>query len=103
MRHALGTAVGADANQTAGLSPHAPSISTAASHRDMSLASTESLERRMSSAPSTKSEKTAEGVRLALAGDWTVNSGQSAEAEAATLVPAAAGPAIATLALAGVE
>ncbi|HEY4924246.1 MAG TPA: ABC transporter permease [Roseiarcus sp.] len=57
----------------------------------------------MSSAPSTKSEKTAEGVRLSLAGDWTVYAGQLAEIEANGLVPAADGAASATIDLGGVE
>jgi phospholipid/cholesterol/gamma-HCH transport system permease protein len=57
----------------------------------------------MSSAPSTKSEKTAEGVRLSLAGDWTVYAGQLAEIEADGLVPAADGAASATIDLGGVE
>jgi phospholipid/cholesterol/gamma-HCH transport system permease protein len=42
-------------------------------------------------------------VRLRLAGDWTVNAGQSAEAEASALVAAAAGAASATIDLDGVE
>jgi phospholipid/cholesterol/gamma-HCH transport system permease protein len=57
----------------------------------------------MPSAPSTSSQRTAEGVRLALAGDWTVSSGKSAEAEAHRLVAAAKGAASATIDLDGVE
>src|SRR5665213_2065842 len=57
----------------------------------------------MSSAPSTKSERTGEGVRLSLAGDWTVYAGQMAEIEADSLVPAAAGAGSATIDLGGVE
>ena len=57
----------------------------------------------MSSAPSTKSEKTAEGLRFSLAGDWTVNSGKLAEAEAEGMVDAADGAKRATIDLGGVE
>ncbi|WP_158813400.1 MlaE family lipid ABC transporter permease subunit [Methylocapsa sp. S129] len=57
----------------------------------------------MSSAPSTKSEKTGEGVRLSLAGDWTVYAGQLAETQADSLVPAADGATSATIDLGGVE
>jgi phospholipid/cholesterol/gamma-HCH transport system permease protein len=57
----------------------------------------------MSSAPSTKSEKTGEGVRLALAGDWTVSTGQLAEAEAEGLMQAADGAKTATIDLGGIE
>src|SRR5580698_4018941 len=57
----------------------------------------------MSSAPSTKSERTSEGVRLSLAGDWTVYAGQLAEIEADRLAPAAEGAASATIDLGGIE
>jgi phospholipid/cholesterol/gamma-HCH transport system permease protein len=57
----------------------------------------------MSSAPSTRSEKTGEDVRLLLAGDWTVNSGQLAEAEANGLLLAANGARRATIDLGGIE
>jgi phospholipid/cholesterol/gamma-HCH transport system permease protein len=57
----------------------------------------------MTSAPSTKSEKTGEDVRLSLAGDWTVSSGQMAEAQAESLFHAANGARRATIDLAGVE
>jgi phospholipid/cholesterol/gamma-HCH transport system permease protein len=57
----------------------------------------------MSSAPSAKSEKTGEGVRLSLAGDWTVYAGQLAEIQADSLVPAANGATSATIDLGGVE
>jgi phospholipid/cholesterol/gamma-HCH transport system permease protein len=57
----------------------------------------------MPSAPSTRSEKTAAGVRLRLAGDWTVNAAQSVEAEAGALIVAAAGAASATIDLDGIE
>jgi len=60
-------------------------------------------ERPMSSAPSTKSETTAEGVRLSLAGDWTVNSGPLAEAQAENLVVSARGARSATIDLAGID
>jgi phospholipid/cholesterol/gamma-HCH transport system permease protein len=58
----------------------------------------------MSSAPSTKSETTSEGVRLlSLSGDWTVYAGQVAEREANSLVPAADGATNATIDLGDVE
>jgi phospholipid/cholesterol/gamma-HCH transport system permease protein len=57
----------------------------------------------MSSAPSTTSEKTDEGVRLLLAGDWSVLAGQQAEKQADELVRAANGAKHATIDLGGVE
>lgn len=57
----------------------------------------------MSSAPSTTSEKTDEGVRLLLAGDWSVLAGQQAERQADELVRAANGAKHATIDLGGVE
>src|ERR1700722_394327 len=57
----------------------------------------------MPSAPSTKSEKTNEGVRLSLVGDWTVNSGRLAEVEAHGLIDAAHGAQRATIDLGGIE
>jgi len=57
----------------------------------------------MSSAPSTTCDKTGEGVRLSLAGDWTVNAARSAEAAAEDLIAAAAGAVGATIDLGGVE
>ena len=56
----------------------------------------------MSSAPSSKSEKTGEGVRLLLAGDWTVSAGRSAETQAEGLVLAANGARAATIDLRGI-
>jgi phospholipid/cholesterol/gamma-HCH transport system permease protein len=61
------------------------------------------FERLMSSAPSATSEKTGDGVRLSLAGDWTVYAGQLAEVQADSLVPAADGTASATIDLGGIE
>jgi phospholipid/cholesterol/gamma-HCH transport system permease protein len=57
----------------------------------------------MPSAPSTKSEKTGQGVRLSLGGDWTVNSGRLAEVEAHGLIDAAHGAQRATIDLGGIE
>ena len=57
----------------------------------------------MSSAPSAKSEKTDDGVRLALAGEWTVYGGKLAEAQANGLVSAAEGATSATIDLGEVE
>jgi phospholipid/cholesterol/gamma-HCH transport system permease protein len=57
----------------------------------------------MSSAPSAKSEKTDDGVRLSLAGEWTVYGGKLAEAQASSLVAAAEGAASATIDLGDIE
>jgi len=55
----------------------------------------------MPSAPSTKSERTGEGVRVSLTGDWTVHAGRLAEAEANSIVLAADGAHRATIDLGG--
>jgi len=57
----------------------------------------------MSSAPSTKSERTGEGVRVSLLGDWTVHAGRLAESEADSIVLAADGARRATIDLGGIE
>ena len=57
----------------------------------------------MPSAPSTHSEKTQDGVRLSLGGDWTVGAGSAAEAQAENLVISARGSRSATIDLGGVE
>ena len=102
-RPAPGACLGSAANQMLAKLPGRPAISTVALPRDMSFAPAKRLERQMPSAPSTSSQRTAEGVRLALTGDWTVGSGRSAEAVAHSLVAAAAGAASATIDLDGVE
>jgi phospholipid/cholesterol/gamma-HCH transport system permease protein len=57
----------------------------------------------MPSAPSTRSERTGEGVRVSLIGDWTVHAGRAAEVEADGIVAAADGARRATIDLGGVE
>jgi len=57
----------------------------------------------MSAPPSTKRETTGEGVRLSLAGDWTVGAGPGAETEADSLVALAKDAGHATIDLGGVE
>ena len=57
----------------------------------------------MPSAPSTKSERAGEGVRVSLLGDWTVHAGWSVETEANTILQAADGARRATIDLGGVE
>jgi phospholipid/cholesterol/gamma-HCH transport system permease protein len=57
----------------------------------------------MSSAPSIKSERSGESVRLALAGGWTVEAGRAAEQQADDLVGAADGARQAIIDLGGVE
>jgi phospholipid/cholesterol/gamma-HCH transport system permease protein len=57
----------------------------------------------MSLAPSVTSEKTGENVRLALAGGWTVETGNAAEQQAEQIVGAASGAQKATIDLGGVE
>ena len=57
----------------------------------------------MPSAPSITSEKTGEGIRLALAGAWTVEAGRFVEHEADELIGLAEGAQRATIDLGGVE
>lgn len=57
----------------------------------------------MSTAPSTKSERTGEGVRVSLLGDWTVHAGRLAETEADSIILAADGARRATIDLGGIE
>jgi phospholipid/cholesterol/gamma-HCH transport system permease protein len=57
----------------------------------------------MTSAPSIKSEKTGEDVRVSLAGDWTVHAGRLAETEANGLAAVADGAHRATIDLGGIE
>jgi phospholipid/cholesterol/gamma-HCH transport system permease protein len=57
----------------------------------------------MSTAPALTSEAVADGVRLALAGGWTIDAGAQLERRASALVAAAAGARVATIDLSRIE
>src|SRR5579862_6191605 len=57
----------------------------------------------MSTAPAITSEETADGVRLALAGGWTIDAGSQLERRAAALMAAADGAHAASIDLSLIE